>query len=144
LNSYQDFSADKLSIHLKIIKEEAETMVENKNPKIGKILVSKGYITEKDLDAALTQQRAKFGEVLAGADLITTDQLHIALERQKEESIKIGEMCKKMGYINSEDLNWALDRIKRRLGEVLIELGALKDEELQEALTIQIESSPDT
>jgi hypothetical protein len=118
-------------------------MVENKNPKIGKILVSKGYITEKDLDTALTQQRAKFGEVLAGADLITADQLHIALERQKKESIKIGEMCKKMGYITSEDLNWALDRIKRRLGEVLIELGALKDEELQDALTIQIESSPD-
>jgi hypothetical protein len=49
-----------------------------------------------------------------------------------------------MGYITSEDLNWALDRIKRRLGMVLIELGVLKDEELQDALAIQIETSPDT
>ena len=119
-------------------------MVENKNPKIGKILVSKGYITEKELDAALTEQRAKFGEVLVESDRITAGQLHIALERQKIESIKIGEMCKKMGYITSEDLNWALDRIKRRLGVILIELGVLKDEELQDALTIQIESSPNT
>ena len=49
-----------------------------------------------------------------------------------------------MGYITSEDLNWALDRIKRRLGEVLIELGVLKDEELEDALALQRESSSET
>ena len=118
-------------------------MVEHK-PKIGKILVSKGYITEKELDAALTEQRAKFGEVLVGSDRITAGQLHIALERQKNESIKIGEMCRKMGYITPEDLDWALDRMKRRLGEILIEIGILKDNELQLALSLQKESSQDT
>ena len=119
-------------------------MVEHKKTKIGQILVSKGYITEEELDKVLSEQRARFGEVLIGSDRITAEQLHIALERQKKETIKIGEMCKKMGYITSEDLNWALDRIKRRLGVVLIELGVLKDEELQDALAIQIETSPDT
>jgi hypothetical protein len=44
-----------------------------------------------------------------------------------------------MGYITSEDLNWALNRMKRRLGEILIEIGVLKDFELQSALALQKE-----
>jgi hypothetical protein len=44
-----------------------------------------------------------------------------------------------MGYITSEDLNWALNRMKRRLGEILIEIGVLKDFELQNALALQKE-----
>ncbi|MFC1812707.1 hypothetical protein ACFL03_08445 [Thermodesulfobacteriota bacterium] len=118
-------------------------MVEHK-PKIGKILVSKGYITEEELYRALSEQRVRFGEVLVRSDRITAEQLHIALGRQEKESIKIGEICKKMGYITPEDLNWALDRMKRRLGEILIEIGVLKDNELQHALALQKESSQDT
>ena len=118
-------------------------MAEQK-PKIGKILVSGGYITEEELDQALSEQGDRFGEVLVRSDRITAEQLHIALGRQKKESIKIGEMCKKMGYITSEDLTWALDRIKRRLGEILVEIGVLKDDELQQALALQKEFSQDT
>ena len=45
---------------------------------------------------------------------------------------------------HSEDLNWALNRMKRRLGEILIEIGVLKDNELQHALALQKESSQET
>jgi hypothetical protein len=58
--------------------------------------------------------------------------------------MKIGEICKKLGYISSEDLNWVLNRMKRRLGEILIEIGVLKDNELQDALALQKESSQGT
>jgi hypothetical protein len=112
-------------------------------PELGQTLVSKGYITEAELDKALSEQRARLGEVLLRSDRITAEQLHIALARQKKELIKIGEICKKLGYITSEDLNWALNRIKRRLGKILIEIGVLNDNELQHALALQKEFSQD-
>ena len=113
-------------------------------PNLGQILVSKGYITEEELDKALAEQRVRLGEVLVRSDRITAEELHIALDYQKTESIKIGEICKKLDHIKSEDLIWALKRMKRRLGEILIEIGVLKDNELQHALALQKESSQDT
>jgi hypothetical protein len=143
---------DKLSINLTIIKgggrnkmvEHTEENDRQYKPKLGKTLVSKGYITEEELEKALSEQRVRLGEVLVRSDRITAEQLHIALGHQKEESIKIGEICKKMGYIRSEDLNWALNRMKRRLGEILIEIGVLKDSELQHSLALQKKSSQDS
>lgn len=113
-------------------------------PKLGKTLVSKGYITEEELDKALSEQKDRLGEALIRSDRITAEQLHIALAHQNKESIKIGEICKKLGYISSEDLDWVLNRMKRRLGEILIEIGVLKDNELQDALDLQKEYSQDT
>lgn len=106
-------------------------------PKLGQTLISKGYITEEELDKALSEQKSRLGEILIRSDRITAEQLHIALDYQKKESVKIGEIFKKMGYVSSEDLDWALNRMKRRLGEILIEIGALKVDELQHALSLQ-------
>jgi len=113
-------------------------------PKLGQTLVSKGYITEEELDKALSEQKIRLGEILIRSDRITAEQLHIVLDHQKRESIKIGEICKRMGYVTSEDLNWALNRMKRRLGEILIEIGVLKVDELKHALALQKDSSQDT
>ena len=107
-------------------------------------MVSKGYVTEEELNKALSEQRIRLGEALIRSDRISAEQLHIALAHQKKESIKIGEICKKLGYISSEDLDWVLNRMKRRIGEILIEIGVLKDNELQDALDSQKESSQDT
>jgi hypothetical protein len=142
----------KLDNNLTIIKGGGRnTMVEHTEengrqytPKLGQTLVSKGYITEEELDRALSEQRVKLGEVLVRSDRITAEQLHIALSHQQKESIKIGEICKRMGYITSEDLHWALNRMKRRLGDILIEIGVLKDNELQHALALQKEPPKDT
>lgn len=113
-------------------------------PRLGRTLVSKGYITEEELDKALSEQKARLGEILIRSDRITAEQLHIALAHQKKESVKIGKICQKLGYITSEDLNWALNRMKRRLGEILIEIGVIKDDELQHALALQKDPSQDT
>lgn len=113
-------------------------------PKLGQTLLFKGYITEEELDKALSEQKFRLGEMLLRSDRITAEQLHIALDHQKKETSKIGEICKRMGYVTSEDLNWALHRMKRRLGEILIEIGVLKDNELQHALALQKDAAPDT
>jgi len=124
--------------------EHIETNAGQDKPKLGQTLVSKGYITEEDLDKALSEQKIRLGEILIRSDRITAEQLHVALDHQKKESVKIGEICKRMGYVTSEDLNWALNRMNRRLGEILIEIGVLKDNELQHALALQKEFSQGT
>ena len=124
--------------------EHAEENERQDRPKLGQTLVFKGYISEEELDKALSEQKIRLGEILVRSDRITAEQLHIALAHQKKDAIKIGEICKKLEYITSEDLNWALNRMKRRLGEILIEIGVLKDNELQHALALQKDSSQDT
>ena len=124
--------------------EHTEKNGQQHKPKLGQTLVSKGYITEEELDKALSEQKSRLGEMLIRSDRITAEQLHLALDHQKKESIKIGEICKKMGYVTPEDLDWALNRMKRRLGEILIEIGALDVDELQNALALQKESPQDT
>ena len=123
--------------------EHTEENERQDRSKLGQTLVSKGYITEEELDKALSEQKIRLGEILIRSDRITAEQLHIALAHQKKDAIKIGEICKKLEYITSEDLNWALNRMKRRLGEILIEIGVLKDNELQHALALQKDSSQD-
>ena len=56
-------------------------------PKLGEILVSKGYITEEDVDKVLSEQRMRLGEVLIKSDRITAEQLHNALNYQKKERL---------------------------------------------------------
>lgn len=113
-------------------------------PKLGKVLVSEGYVKEKELEKALSEQRDRLGEVLVKSDRITAEQLHNALDFQKTESKKIGEVLKEMGYITPQDLDWALNRMKRRLGTILIGMGLLNDSELQRALTLQTEAAKST
>ncbi len=123
--------------------EHTEENERQDRSKLGQTLVSKGYITEEELDKALSEQKIRLGEILIRSDRITAEQLHIALAHQKKDAIKIGEICKNLEYITSEDLDWALNRMKRRLGEILIEIGVLKDNELQHALALQKDSSQD-
>ncbi len=124
--------------------EHTEENRQKGKPKLGEILVSEGYITETELNAALTEQRARLGEILVKSQRITAEQLHTALDYQKTESIRIGEILKEMGYITSEDLNWALNRMRRRLGEILVGIGLLDDAELRSALALQVEGARDT
>jgi len=44
-----------------------------------------------------------------------------------------------LGYIMNEDLDWALGRMKRKLGEILTEMDLLKDYQLKQALALQEE-----
>jgi hypothetical protein len=105
--------------------------------KLGDILVSEGYITEKELDQALSEQKLKLGEVLFQSGRITRQQLNQALDHQKRLSRRLGEVLKELGHSRDEDINWALDRMDRRLGEILKEKRLVTDHELHRVLALQ-------
>jgi two-component system cell cycle response regulator len=106
-------------------------------PKIGKILVSEGHITEEQLDKALSEQRFRLGEMLVQAGRITVKQLHQALDYQKKASNRLGEILQGLGHSTAEDISWALNRMKRKLGEIMRDNSFITDHELHRALAVQ-------
>jgi DNA-binding transcriptional ArsR family regulator len=106
-------------------------------PKLGKILVSKGYLTEGELKAALSEQRLRIGEVLVQAGHISPQQLNQALNYQKKVSRKLGEILRELGHATEKDISWTLNRKDRKLGKILREKGLLTDRELYRLLALQ-------
>jgi len=75
---------------------------------------------------------------LLEAGRITAQQLNQALDYQKKVSKrKLGEILKELGHSTEEDINWALDRMERSLGEILRERGILTDHELHRVWSLQ-------
>ena len=105
--------------------------------KFGKILVSEGYITEDELKAALSEQRLRLGAVLYQAGRINVEELYLALEYQKKNPEKLGIILKKLGHSSDEDIEWALERMRRSLGEILQEKGLLNEIEMHRVLALQ-------
>lgn len=105
--------------------------------KLGDMLVSEGYITEGELNQALSEQRLKLGEVLFQSGRLSAQQLNQALDYQKKLSRRLGEILKKLGHSTDEDINWALDRMDRRLGDILREKRLVTDHELHRMLALQ-------
>lgn len=106
-------------------------------PKLGRALVSNGYLTEGELKEALSEQKLRIGEVLVQAGRITAQQLNQALDYQKKVSRKLGEILRELGHTTEEDISWALSRMDRRLGKILREKGLLADHELHRILALQ-------
>ncbi len=104
-------------------------------PKLGKVMVSRGYVTEEQLKEALSEQRLRLGEVLIKAGLITTEQLEHALDYQKVVKKKIGEILRELGYSTDEKIIWALRKMNRRLGEIFVEKGFFTKTEINRVLT---------
>ncbi len=63
--------------------------------------------------------RARLGEVLVAHDLITVDTLLEALHRQEGEKRPLGEILIEMGVLTQDQLNWALSE---QLGIPYVEL----------------------
>lgn len=105
--------------YAKLIKLRKKMFV----PKLGKVMVSRGYITKEQLKEALSEQRLRLGEVLIKAGLITTEKLEHALDYQKVVKKKIGEILRELGYSTDENIIWALRKMNRRLGEIFVEKG---------------------
>lgn len=106
-------------------------------PKLGRVLVSKGYLTEGELKEALSEQKLRIGEVLVQAGRITAQQLSQALDYQKKASRKLGEILRELGHATDEDISWALSRMDRKLGKIFREKGLLADHELHRILALQ-------
>jgi len=106
-------------------------------PKVGKILVSQGYITREQLYQALKEQSLRIGEVLVQEGRITPKQLLHALAIQKKKKLRLGEILTELGYSNEQDVRRALAKKNRRLGKILREKNILTDYDLTCALTLK-------
>jgi hypothetical protein len=100
-------------------------------PKIGQLFIREGYIIENQLEEALREQKLRIGETLVKANRITYDQLKDAIAyQQKNNGIKLGEILVKNGSATYDDIRWALKRMKRKLGGILVDLGYITDSQL--------------
>lgn len=106
-------------------------------PKVGKILVSQGYITQEQLYQALKEQSLRIGEMLVQEGRITPKQLLHALTIQKKKKRRLGEVLTELGYSKEEDIRWALNKTQRRLGKILREKNLVSDYDLACALTLK-------
>jgi len=116
--------------YAKLIKLQKRMFV----PKLGEVMIYRGYITEKELQEALSEQRLRLGEVLIKAGFITTEQLEHALDYQKAVKMKIGEVLRELGYSTDENIIWALRKMNRRLGEIFVEKGFFTKNEISRVL----------
>jgi len=81
----------------------------------------------------------KLGELLIQNGLITEDQFQQALDEQDASPhLPIGQILCQLKFLKPEDLNKILDyhRMRRKLGEILIQEGALDEQSLSRALEI--------
>jgi len=104
-------------------------------PKLGQLLVTKGFITQEELDTALKEQNLRIGEILLQAGVVTREQLEEALLQQKNGSKgKLGQILRQLGYATERDIRWALNRITRKLGKILIEKELVAEDDIKRIL----------
>jgi hypothetical protein len=105
-------------------------------PKLGQILVRRGYITEEQLEEGLALQKMRLGELLINFGGLTEAQLDEALLRQEtdENRKRLGEILKELGYASPREVQWASERVHQKLGRILVGLGLISKEELRRVL----------
>lgn len=105
--------------------------------KLGKCLLYEKLITEADLEEALYEQQFRFGEILLKERRITNSQLEEALSIQKHSKKRIGEILLELGYVEEGDIRWTLEKKSRRLGDILQDNHCVSEYDLQCVLTYQ-------
>lgn len=107
--------------------------------KIGELLVKEGYITSQQLEEALAEQReGKVEEYMPSVAL--TQHLKLGAEKGKSEGrMPLGEVCVKLKFITRYDLRQILRKYQKNiyLGEIMLNLGLVTEEQIEEALEIQ-------
>jgi type IV pilus assembly protein PilB len=112
---------------------------------IGEILVREGLISNSQLeDAFRIQDRLgiykPIGQILVDKKTITQRQLNFLLDHYRKR-LKLGDVLLRLGAISNEDLEVALDYQKEtgiRLGEALIELNLLTERDMRQSLCTQL------
>ena len=99
-------------------------------PKLGKLLVSDGYITRDQLKEALAEQEQRIGEVLLQDGRVSAQQLEEALRQQKQVRARLGDLLVELGFVTEDDIHWALGKLDRRLGEILRDKGLLTEQDV--------------
>ncbi len=85
--------------------------------------------------------KLRVGDLLVQEDLITPEQLDQALSVQKNQKIykPLGEVCVELKFLSRTQLNRILNKYQKniRIGDLLINLGLITQEQLQTALKQQ-------
>jgi hypothetical protein len=127
----------RLAWHSEGVNEKRRQLARRRRPKLGKILVSEGYVEQEQLEAALSEQMLTLGQVLVQSGRITVHELQEALDYQAKVTKQLGEILKELGHSTAEDIDWALNKMNRKLGEILKEKQVLSDHELYRAIAVQ-------
>ncbi|RMF94018.1 MAG: GspE/PulE family protein [Candidatus Schekmanbacteria bacterium] len=114
--------------------------------KLGEILVKEKFLTEEDLEHLLLKQnelpeKPPLGELAIAEGFITRQELKNILKMYKKQ-MRMGELLTSSKIISEKQLEEALAKQKelgKKLGEVLIELGYITEDELMLALSQQFD-----
>ncbi len=124
---------------LQALAEQQET-----GKKLGSIVINRGWLEEKIFYQVLLENDAKspvrhIGGMLVEKGFITQEQLKQALDEQKRTGQKIGDILRQWQWVDSEDFYKTLLESfrRRRIGELLVGKGFLKQEQLDLALDLQ-------
>lgn len=112
---------------------------------LGQLLLREGFISEEQLEAAMSRQATApgyvpLGRILVEQKALTERQLSFALE-QWHKRIRLGELLVNSGVLTEARLEAALlqhQKVQRPLGEVLVKMGAVTDEAMRQALGRQL------
>jgi len=109
--------------------------------RLGELAVQNNLIDEKTLQRALKIQKSPrvLGEILCDLDLVNPLDLYYVLNKYKKQ-FKLGEILVRLGYIDKDALNQALQEQRHSsesLGEILVRKQLITNEQLQEALSRQ-------
>lgn len=116
-------SPEKLSLAL---DEQRQT-----NEKIGRILIRRRVISERELDSLLEFQKnlddsesgsadLRLGEILVAAKKLSYRQLHDTLARQQVTKKKLGETLIEAGYCERHHVEWGLGVHKKLIAAAVI------------------------
>ncbi|MDU0460511.1 MAG: Ig-like domain-containing protein [Geobacteraceae bacterium] len=121
--------------------EDAVKIAAGERQLLGTLLVHSGYISGKQLDQAIAEQKRsgdRLGEVFKRLGLLTDQQLTALLDFQKHQCsvdhtsdgpLRLGELLVATGHISREQLDDALCKQSvshKKLGKVLVEEGYVR------------------
>jgi type IV pilus assembly protein PilB len=116
-----------------------------KELRLGEILVRESVITEAQLQSALEAQAklttyVPLGHILVARKVISRERLKLYLQLYRRSS-RLGEILVHSGCITSEQLALGLAKQRRSgkpVGETLVRLGFVNEEQLRRALSMQL------
>jgi len=114
---------------------------EDKSP-IGKLLVAEKFVSEDELKRSLELQKEKretpIGHILIEQIGVKSHEVDAALQEQKYKRKKLGEILLDAGLVKPEDIDRALtiqaEQHGKRLGDILVEIGSVSEKNLLLAL----------
>lgn len=115
--------------------------VEDSRP-LGGMLVDAGMIAAGDLEKVLAAQnkgRGKLiGEILVEHRKASPELIEQAVDIQRRKHAKLGDVLLELGVVSEEDIEAALEEQRRsrnkRVGEILVDMGLVKETDLSRVL----------